>query len=72
VTAGADSGDRIYRLKLQKQPGTDGIGVDLSVQLPPGATNVHGSPAGSRDGDTWRLDLRLVQDSEVQLSFQLP
>jgi len=42
------------------------------VQLPPGATNVHGSPAGSRDGDTWRLDLRLVQDSEVQLSFQLP
>jgi hypothetical protein len=72
VTAGADSRVRIYRLKLQKQPGTDGIAVSLSVQLPPGATNVHGSPEGSRDGDTWRLDLRLVQDSEIQLSFQLP
>jgi len=72
VTAGAEARIRIYRLKLQKQPGTDSIAVALSVQLPPGATNVHGSPGGSRDGDTWRLDVRLIQDSQVQLSFQLP
>jgi hypothetical protein len=72
VTAGPEPGVRVYRLKLQKQPGTAGIPVALTVKLPPGAANVHGTRAGRRDGDTWRLELKLIQDAEVQLSYQLP
>ncbi len=72
LTDGAESRIRTYRLKLQKQPGIGALPVALSVQLPPGATNVRGTPGGRRAGDTWHLDLMLVQDTEIQLSFQLP
>jgi hypothetical protein len=78
VTAGPGAGVRIYRLKLQKQPGTDGIEVAVYVKLPPGAANVRGAanvhwtPDVRRPGDTWRVGVRLVQDTEIQLSYQLP
>jgi hypothetical protein len=44
----------------------------VEVLLPQGATNVRGTSGGGRSGDTWRLDIMLVQDTEVQLSFQRP
>ena len=72
VTTGSDPSLYIYHLKLQKQPGIAGLPVGLSVQLPAGAVSVRGSGGGRSEGDTWRLDLMLVQDTEVELSFQLP
>src|SRR6185295_20387904 len=72
VTTGADTRGRDYRLKLQKQPGMASLPVSLTVLLPSGATNVRTTPKGRRTGDTWQLDLVLVQDTQVQLSFELP
>jgi hypothetical protein len=72
VTGGADTRGRVYQLKLQKQPGIASLPVSLTVLLPPGATNVRATPKGRRTGDTWQLDLVLVQDAQVQLSFELP
>ena len=72
VGAGAEPGSQTYRLKLQKQPGTNALPVALSIQLPAGAANVHGPAGLHRDGNAWLLDLKLIQDTEVVLSFQLP
>ncbi len=72
VTAGPGANQRVYKLKLQKQGGVASLPITLTVQLPPGASNVRGTAHGRLDGDTWRLELTLVQDTEVELSYQLP
>ncbi|MEP7359763.1 MAG: DUF4012 domain-containing protein, partial [Anaerolineales bacterium] len=72
VTAGSEPGLQAYHLKLQKQGGISGLPITLVVKLPAGAASVSGPAGGRRDGDTWRLDLLLVQDTEVALSFRLP
>jgi hypothetical protein len=72
VTDGPAPDVRLYRLKLQKQPGIGGLPVVLVIHLPPGASSISGSAGGRLDGETWRLDLMLIQDTEVQLSYRLP
>jgi hypothetical protein len=66
------NGQTTYTLRLQKQAGITLLPVSLSVHLPPGAV-VRAAPAGGQQqGDTWRMQLDLRQDTTVQLSYSSP
>lgn len=60
-----------YRLRLQKQPGTEGIPYDVAVALPPGAALVSASPAPERGaGDTLTFAGRLDVDRAIEIRFE--
>lgn len=66
------SGQATYTLRLQKQAGTAGLPVDLSVRLPAGAV-VRQAPSGGRqDGDTWRIQLTLLESTTLQITYNRP
>jgi hypothetical protein len=66
------SGEMLYRLKIQKQPGTLGVPVTIRVHLPNGAA-VRGSPAGSIvQGQSVQLETSLTTDIAFELVFTVP
>ena len=66
------NGQATYALRLQKQAGTAGLPVDLSVRLPPGAV-VRSAPSGGRqEGDTWRIQLTLQESTTLQITYNRP
>jgi hypothetical protein len=66
------NGQTTYTLILQKQAGTDALPVQLTVRLPPGASVRSASPSGQQAGDTWRLALTLLQNTQIQISYTTP
>ncbi len=62
----------LYRLLIQKQPGTIAIPLNLSVSLPPKASNIQ-LPAGAvLDGNLVTIQLKLLEDTTVEIIFDLP
>ena len=62
----------VYRLKIQKQPGTQATAVVLRVHLPP-AAELTATPLGAQvQGSSILMQLSLVQDAELEFIFALP
>jgi hypothetical protein len=61
-----------YRLRVQKQPGTRAVPLQLEVRLPPGAELVTASPAGalSMDGGVLSASMDLRRDRYVEIVFR--
>lgn len=63
-------GDWTYALRIQKQSGTNGTPLLLTIVLPPGATGVSASPQLMDGGaGSWRADLRLDTDQDLWITF---
>ena len=62
----------VYRLKIQKQPGTRATAVVLRVHLPPAADLIAVPPAAQVQGTSVLVQLSLVQDVELEFIFALP
>ena len=66
-------GDRTtYRLRLQKQPGTQAVPLALRVQLPAGSELVLATPRGQLVGTTWTLNVALQRDTDIMLIYRTP
>ena len=60
-----------YRLTVQKQPGTRGVPLHVSLLLPPGVRLVSSEPEpSSRDGAEVRYVLTLDTDQVVRVVMQ--
>ncbi|MBK9713244.1 MAG: DUF4012 domain-containing protein [Kouleothrix sp.] len=60
-----------YRLKIQKQAGTDAIPFTINLRLPPGAALVAADPApDQRDGDMLSFSGALEADSMLDVTFR--
>lgn len=66
------SGERQYRLTIQKQPGTIGDEFVVRVHLPEGSTVVATSETAVIDGGVISFQLSLNTDREVSVGFSLP
>jgi hypothetical protein len=62
----------VYRLKIQKQPGTQATPVVLRVHLPPAADLLTAPPGAQIQGSNILVQLSLVQDVELEFIFALP
>ena len=61
-----------YRLKIQKQPGTQGVAITVRVHLPNGAT-IQTVPLGAVAQDqNILLQVNLVTDLELEFVFSIP
>lgn len=69
VLAAAD-GATIYRLRIQKQPGTQANPVNLHIRLPDGAQFVRATPAGAVINGWWEATVDLQTDQDISLTFQ--
>lgn len=65
----ADRAGGTYRLTVQKQPGTTGDPLELSITLPPGAHVVEATPGLQAGGDRVSLSTRLVEDISVFVRY---
>jgi hypothetical protein len=61
-----------YSLRVQKQPGTDDVPIELKVRLPEGAEILDGSAPGEWQGDFWITNFSLKEDIEFFLHFRTP
>ncbi len=61
-----------YRLHVQKQPGTLAIPLAVGVALPAGAELISAVPKGKLETSTWQVNLKLLTDQEIVLSFRVP
>ena len=66
------TGQMAYRLKIQKQPGTQGVVITVRVHLPNGAT-IQTVPLGAVAQDqNILLQVNLVTDLELEFVFSIP
>jgi hypothetical protein len=58
-----------YRLRVQKQPGTETVPFELAVTLPPGAESVRATPAGM----PWSFgpELNVLTDLRIDREFEI-
>lgn len=62
----------VYRLKIQKQPGTQATEVVLRVHLPPAADLIAAPPGAKVQGSSILVQLSLVQDVGLEFIFAVP
>ena len=61
-----------YRLKIQKQPGTDAIPLTMTLRLPPGASLLASAPDSTASGDgAFSFALRLDRDQTIDVRFSI-
>jgi hypothetical protein len=65
-------GHLVYRLKVQKQPGTLAIPLTLRIHLPAHANLVSISPQALQQADDLLIETDLRRDVTVELTFSLP
>jgi hypothetical protein len=72
VQAGPESGQWLYRLKVQKQPGTLAVPITIRVRLP-GNASVLQAPAGAVvEGSSILLQTDLRADRQIEVLYQIP
>jgi len=67
---GAQAGELVYALKIQKQAGTVAVPVTVRVHLPQGAQVESAVPNFSQDGDNILFDLDLKTDIGIRIRFR--
>jgi hypothetical protein len=66
------SHNQIYQLKIQKQPGTDGVPITIRVHLPQGSQIMFISPVGfTRLESNLLFTLKLTRDVNIRIEFHL-
>ena len=66
------SGQITYRLKIQKQPGTQGVAITIRLHLPNGATPQTLPPGAVVEGQNILLQSSLVTDLVLEFTFLVP
>jgi hypothetical protein len=61
-----------YRLKVQKQPGTVAVPIDICILLPEGAEVLSLSPGLAAQGNELLLSTNLQTDVGLEVMFRLP
>ena len=61
-----------YRLKIQKQPGTQGVALTVRLHLPDGATIQTVPPGAVVQGQNILIETALVTDLEFEFIFLVP
>jgi hypothetical protein len=72
LSAAPRSGDYIYRLRVQKQPGTVAPPLSLRIHLPPNASVKSMPDQAILQGQHLLLETTLQTDVEMVLIFSLP
>jgi hypothetical protein len=72
VVSQSDTGQMVYRLKIQKQPGTQRVAITVRVHLPNGATIQTVPPGAVVQGQNILLETALVTDLELEFIFLIP
>ncbi|MBS1248789.1 MAG: hypothetical protein MAG431_00351 [Chloroflexi bacterium] len=72
LTVDPDSGNLVYRLKIQKQPGTIADPVTVRLHLPTRATVESASPDAVVQGDNLLFKINLRTDTEIEVIFTAP
>ncbi len=67
---GAQTGDLVYELKIQKQAGTVAVPVTVRVHLPHGSRIQSASRDFVQDGDNLLFDLNLRTDIHLRIEFR--
>jgi hypothetical protein len=72
VISQSDTGQMVYRLKIQKQPGTQGVPITIRVHLPNGATIQTVPPGAVVQDQNILFQSALVTDLELEFFFLVP
>ncbi len=72
VVSRSDTGQMVYRLKIQKQPGTQGVAITVRVHLPDSATIQTVPPGAVVQGQNILIETALVTDLELEFIFLVP
>jgi hypothetical protein len=67
-----EDGHLVYRLKVQKQPGTLGVPITIRLHLSNGATVVEAPPGAVIQDQNILLQTALVTDLELAFIFEIP
>ena len=67
-----DDGFWTYTLRVQKQPGTKAIPLDITVKLPFDSQFVGANSGGVFDEHSWHFEGALRKDVEITLFFSMP
>jgi hypothetical protein len=68
----AEDGLLAYRLRVQKQPGTDAVPLSLRIYLPPGAGLYRVPDGAGVDGDVITYSITLRTDFQFEILFYAP
>ncbi|HET9911648.1 MAG TPA: DUF4012 domain-containing protein [Anaerolineales bacterium] len=72
IQPGPENGQWLYRLKVQKQPGTLAVPITIRIRLP-GNASVIQAPAGAVvEGTNILLETNLRVDLEIEVLYQIP
>lgn len=72
LQAGPEAGQWLYRLKVQKQPGTVAIPLTVRIRLPENASLIQ-APAGAVvEGSSLLLQTDVRLDLQIELLYQVP
>ncbi len=72
IQSGPNSTQKIYHLRIQKQPGTLAVPITISIQLPANAS-IETVPVGAKvQGHTIVLQTNLRVDLELDVAFSVP
>jgi hypothetical protein len=72
LSAGPAANELVYRLRLQKQPGTGDTPVSVRIQLPPGARVISAPEGAAVQGSAVALETALSRDISLEIVFSLP
>jgi hypothetical protein len=72
IAAGEGSNTWVYHLRIQKQGGTPPQALTVRVQLPAGAALLAASPEAQMEEGDLVFTIKLTEDVEIEVSYQIP
>ena len=72
IQAGPENGQWLYRLRVQKQPGTQAVPITIRIQLPAHASVIQVPDGAVVDGNSVLLQTDLRVDLEIEVLYQTP
>lgn len=72
VQPGPESGQWLYRLRVQKQPGTQAVPITIHIRLPINASLLQFPERAVIDGNSLQLQTDLRTDLEIEALYQVP
>jgi hypothetical protein len=72
IQAGPEAGQWLYRLKVQKQPGTLAVPITIHIRLPAGASVIQAPSGAGVEGSSILLQTDLRTDLEIEVLYRVP